>query len=167
MCFNPRPAPKNGATIYGERAIMLHIVSIHAPLRRTGRPGRQRRFWGQRWGFNPRPAPKNGATSIFTSTGPGLPQFQSTPRSEERGDLWQGAGPLWQARFQSTPRSEERGDMAWKPSKHSRYVFQSTPRSEERGDLRTWAEISIIPPGFNPRPAPKNGATRCRNADQH
>ncbi len=158
ICFNPRPAPKNGATGFGQAEQRVIIVSIHAPLRRTGRPALGSRLHGLEYGFNPRPAPKNGATDgkRFTIL---HREFQSTPRSEERGDRrayeFATFRPNW---FQSTPRSEERGDANRSCATCIGAGFQSTPRSEERGDLAGRA-FPIATWCFNPRPAPKNGAT--------
>ena len=107
-CFNPRPDPKTGAIACPGQARPPISVSIRAPIRR---PGRSRRR-------NP---------------GPCRTQFQSAPRSEDRGDSpahsvhLPGAVSI-RAPIRRPGRClllDEIPDAAW---------FQSAPRSEDRGD---------------------------------
>ncbi len=114
----------------------LGRVSIRAPIRGPGRPGRSwwARWWARR--FNPRPDPRTGATCRPWATASPWAGFQSAPRSEDRGDTNGVAATSWFSLFQSAPRSEDRGDpmyrlTAVRPSS----MFQSAPRSEDRGDL--------------------------------
>ncbi len=179
--FNPRPAPKNGATSQGLIPDCQGPgVSIHAPLRRTGRQGLIQSSSGRRR-FQSTPRSEERGDQAYSAiqayikvsihaplrrTGRRYASrccvdshaFQSTPRSEERGDAVPSVQVHIASVFQSTPRSEERGDLGMKPSASS-LEFQSTPRSEERGDQGLGGARPGRPGRFNPRPAPKNGAT--------
>ena len=90
-------------------------------------------------------------TAAETSAG----QFQSAPRSVERGDrssaLTRGPSACFNPRpAQSSGATEARGIAAT-------CMFQSAPRSVERGDLARPTHADV--PCFNPRPAQSSGAT--------
>ena len=109
--FNPRPAPRSGAMAAKTCGMRPARVSIRAPLRGAGR--------------------LNSIGQIAIAT-----QFQSAPRSEERGDWPEKLRATPEKVFQSAPRSEERGDSRPPSLCLAPCSFQSAPRSEERGDLR-------------------------------
>ncbi len=187
--------------------LLVWLVSIHAPLRRTGRPCLASLAGSEFAVSIHAPLRRTGRQSLACAVVVKI-TFQSTPRSEERGDIadstaitahghgvsihaplrrtgrrenilhdlhWSGVSihaPLrrtgrrqdaeggsicWQ--FQSTPRSEERGDTIGGSNMSLDGLFQSTPRSEERGDPEGTRLAGLDRLGFNPRPAPKNGAT--------
>ncbi len=159
VSFNPRPAPKNGATCEPLLGPLLTLVSIHAPLRRTGRL--QHRHQGrQAHGVSIHaPLRRTGRLRMLSSSSLPL-RFQSTPRSEERGDsgrAWHVS--RWTVSIHAPLRRTGRPVVA-RVNPAALSLFQSTPRSEERGDL---SQLIAPPPVrcFNPRPAPKNGATGC------
>ena len=85
-------------------------------------------------GFNPRPAPRSGAISCGVANVTCWAEFQSAPRSEERGDGGAKPQESFIVAFQSAPRSEERGDEKPIAERLEKRRFQSAPRSEERGD---------------------------------
>ncbi len=62
-------------------------------------------------------------------------------------------------RFQSTPRSEERGD-AVKLATVEKHAVSFNPRpAPKNGATTILVSVTSSQSGFNPRPAPKNGAT--------
>ena len=112
-------------------------------------------------------------------------EFQSAPRSEERGDPADPSGLPTSSEFQSAPRSEERGDanlesgrapncsfnprpaprsgamLKPRDNTNSTPEFQSAPRSEERGDGQPFLKIlKILTVSIR---APLRGAGRCCN----
>ncbi len=110
LSFNPRPAPKSGAIDYFNLIRAGCAVSIRAPLRRAGRwpASRGRAACGR---FNPRPAPKSGAmlrvnrplVGVHVSIRAPLRRAGRCYECRESGN--------WEE-FQSAPRSEERGDCS-------------------------------------------------------
>ena len=115
MRFNPRPDPRTGATPMVEGQTALVHVSIRAPIRGPGRHENQRRNHAIR-------------------------EFQSAPRSEDRGDALAVDGGVL----------EETVSI----------------RAPLRGPGRLGATcFTILSSCFNPRPDPRTGATRKkRNA---
>ena len=131
--FNPRPAPRSRATHregYGESR---DAVSIHARLRGAGRP----------------------RCEIVCAS---VATFQSTPGSEEPGDLLRLQLTCWYQRFNPRPaprsRATEEGRKAVsgvRVSIHARLRGAGRPHPQVKA-LR-------IPGSFNPRPAPRSRAT--------
>ena len=155
-CFNPRPAPRSGATVWTDIYQNGHPVSIRAPLRGAGRPSAVRVI-SPPCCFNPRPAPRSGATREGErELAGGVVSIRAPLRGAGRRTNLPVRAPY--PLFQSAPRSEERGDRSRRKSLRVGQWFQSAPRSEERGDL---SARSNTPPSacFNPRPAPRSGAT--------
>ncbi len=108
-CFNPRLAPESEAMPLRVMTPPDPVVSIRASLRRARR-------------------------SALRAEEAALQQFQSAPRSGERGDPNLQQIPAAAIMFQSAPRSGERGDpLCGQPSSRLS-MFQSAPRSGERGD---------------------------------
>ncbi len=131
--FNPRSAPKSGATpprcTWGHHA----DVSTHAPPRRAERQRDAGPLCATKRGFNPRSAPKSGATfgaSIRSAPGTFQPTLRPEERSDSSGDEGRGL-----TRFQPTLRPEERSDSAVMKTRFwPLRVFQPTLRPEERSD---------------------------------
>ena len=66
ICFNPRSAPKRGATPSAILYPAIAVVSIRAPRRSAERPGAAAYLrQGMTLCFNPRSAPKRGATAAL------------------------------------------------------------------------------------------------------
>ena len=172
--FNPRPAPRSRATMSFQAARIHRPVSIHARLRGAGRHHKPASHRFTRC-FNPRPAPRSRATLSDGETYDGC-RFQSTPGSEEPGDVdigntgahWVCFNPRPAPRSRATPiipallkgisvsiHARLRG--AGRPRRaragRVRREFQSTPGSEEPGDAKPSAAAGASA-GFNPRPAP-------------
>ena len=117
--FNPRPAPRSRATICPPTGASGCGVSIHARLRGAGRH------------------------AIGDSLDSAENLFQSTPGSEEPGDIWpaqvshSGVVSI-HARLRGAGR---RGRIALRPNGCR---FQSTPGSEEPGDSNGLGHVGLI-----------------------
>ena len=132
--FNPRPAHSNGATtcghyvarcfttfqsaprslergdLFGNHLTQNTHVSIRAPLTRTGRRERLNQLSLTCNVSIRAPLTRTGRREQ-TIEAIRVMQFQSAPRSLERGDLGlHGLRDFW-SWFQSAPRSLERGDV--------------------------------------------------------
>ena len=137
-------------------------VSIRSPYRSKGEIS-----WPQSWcpgplGFNPLPLPKQGEMRFLDSSCLPLPEFQSAPLTEARGDF----GPARdipalegvsirspyrsKGRFQSPPRPappdrvsirspyRSKGRLLRSCRSAGMPGFQSAPLTEARGDILGW-----------------------------
>ncbi len=138
VSFNPRPAQSSGATRrIRDVADRVLRVSIRAPLSRAGRL----------------------ASAYSTSRRAGL-QFQSAPRSVERGDAWRNrVGPPFSHRFNPRPAQSSGATCRGSPRSRTDQVSIRAPLSRAgRPAARRGAGLGVA--GFNPRPAQSSGATR-------
>jgi hypothetical protein len=140
----------------------LPPVSTHAPPRRAERRQRVPAAAHRGGGFNPRSAPKSGATVCCWRVWCGSTVFQPTLRPEERSD-GEGAGAHHEAGVVSThapPRRAER-PLHGRGARHRARTVSThaPPRRAERPSRPTWGRR---PSCFNPRSAPKSGATGRR-----
>ncbi len=131
--FQSAPRSEERGDIDQQRLKLRIAVSIRAPLRRAGR----------QFASN-----ANKAELLF----------QSAPRSEERGDF-QISNKRKRTFVVSIRAPLRRAGRRFNISNSPVVaLFQSAPRSEERGDLNR--PLGVWPSDcFNPRPAPKSGAT--------
>ena len=81
--------------------------------------------------------------------------FQSTPLTEVRGDSDRRSSLDPPRTFQSTPLTEVRGDHPPSSIAHTSRWFQSTPLTEVRGDMRLPRSSLKAQSSFNPLPSPK------------
>ena len=107
--------------------------------------------------FNPRPARSSGATVTYWPSTFGA-EFQSTPRSIERGDLVANLALVSSATVSIHAPLDRAGRRDFCRANDYVFWFQSTPRSIERGDAsrRCCRPTAVC---FNPRPARSSGAT--------
>ncbi len=182
--FNPRSAPKSGATEReawtprgadvsthapprrAERRWLprvvhsLSTVSTHAPPRRAERPTYTGRVLVPVC-FNPRSAPKSGATPAVRAAAEAF-MFQPTLRPEERSD--ERGRPTLVLHGVSTHAPPRRAERHWTlpcPSIFER--FQPTLRPEERSDVDAVADVhgAVVSTHAPPRRAERPGQPMC------
>ena len=162
--FNPRPGHATGATLAMGRKPTVPMVSIRAPVTRPGRPDIESAKRRVQLVSIRAPVTRPGRLGADDVDGV-CPVVSIRAPVTRPGRHWTAGEREAAEQFQSAPRSRDRGDTRdWWAARQNE-GFQSAPRSRDRGDPRHFAAFAERN-CFNPRPGHATGATRLPEVEK-